>query len=71
MLNLLCYLWLLFEYVLYAYYIILNIIYILYCRDHTIGTTTKQGTKNYYSYFTSGAAVSMVEVDCLTGDHEV
>lgn len=40
-------------------------------RNHTIGTTTEQGTVNYYSYFTSGAAVSVVEVDCLTGGHEV
>lgn len=40
-------------------------------RNHIIGTTTEQGTVNYYLYFTSGAAVSVVEVDCLTGDHEV
>jgi len=40
-------------------------------RNHTIGTATEQGTFNYYLYFTSGAAVSVVEVDCLTGDHEV
>lgn len=40
-------------------------------RNHTIGTKTEQGTTNYYLYYTSGAAVSVVEVDCLTGDHEV
>lgn len=47
-----------------------NLNYTLY-RDHTIGSPAEQGTINYYSYFTSGAAVSVVEVDCLTGDHEV
>jgi xanthine dehydrogenase/oxidase len=40
-------------------------------RNHIIGTTTDQGTVNYHLYFTNGAAVSVVEVDCLTGDHEV
>lgn len=40
-------------------------------RNHTIGTTTDQGTVNFFLYYTSGAAVSVVEVDCLTGDHEV
>lgn len=49
----------------------INYYYIVLYRNHTIGTTTEQGTVNYYLYFTSGAAVSVVEVDCLTGDHEV
>jgi len=29
------------------------------------------GTENPYNYFSYGAAVSEVEIDCLTGDHQV
>ncbi|XP_050537664.1 xanthine dehydrogenase/oxidase isoform X2 [Daktulosphaira vitifoliae] len=41
-----------------------------YYANHVVGTTTEQGTVNYYMYFTNGAAVSVVEIDCLTGDHK-
>ncbi|XP_050420003.1 xanthine dehydrogenase isoform X2 [Adelges cooleyi] len=39
--------------------------------NNVVGSTTEQGTVNHYMYFTNGAVVSCVEIDCLTGDHEV
>ena len=36
-----------------------------------LGYNSKTGEKRLYSYFTSGAACSIVEIDCLTGDHRV
>ncbi|XP_055386170.1 xanthine dehydrogenase [Condylostylus longicornis] len=36
-----------------------------------IGYNPLTNTGKLYSYFTNGAAVSVVEIDCLTGDHQV
>ncbi|XP_060840095.1 xanthine dehydrogenase isoform X2 [Rhopalosiphum padi] len=54
-----------------AYFEKVNLCASGFYANHIIGTTTDQGTDNYVLYYTSGAAVSVVEVDCLTGDHEV
>ncbi|XP_025200769.1 xanthine dehydrogenase [Melanaphis sacchari] len=59
------------EWVKTAYFEKVNLCASGFYANHTIGTTTDQGTENNYLYYTSGAAVSVVEVDCLTGDHEV
>ncbi|VVC38233.1 Oxidoreductase, molybdopterin binding site,Aldehyde oxidase/xanthine dehydrogenase,FAD-binding [Cinara cedri] len=59
------------DWVKMAYFDKVNLCVSGFYANHTIGTTTDQGTVNYYLYYTSGAAVSIVEVDCLTGDHEV
>jgi hypothetical protein len=36
-----------------------------------IGYDFKTNTGNPFNYFTYGVACSMVEIDCLTGDHQV
>ncbi|XP_025414020.1 xanthine dehydrogenase [Sipha flava] len=59
------------EWVKTAYFDKVNLCASGFYANHIIGTTTDQGTVNYHLYFTNGAAVSVVEVDCLTGDHEV
>jgi xanthine dehydrogenase molybdopterin-binding subunit B len=49
-------------------YFILNI---LYFRTPGIGYDFKTGKGNPFNYFTTGVACSEVEIDCLTGDHQV
>ena len=36
-----------------------------------IGYDFKTNTGNPFNYFTYGVACSVVEIDCLTGDHQV
>jgi hypothetical protein len=36
-----------------------------------IGYDFKTNTGNPFNYFTYGVACSLVEIDCLTGDHQV
>ena len=40
-------------------------------RTPGIGYDKKTGHGNPFNYFTYGAACSEVEIDCLTGDHQV
>lgn len=54
----------------------INIIFICHINSipgikHTWDNTTGEIGGRYFNYYTSGAAVSEVEIDCLTGDHTV
>lgn len=41
------------------------------CRTPGIGFNFKEKTGKPFNYFCFGAACAEVEIDCLTGDHEV
>lgn len=43
----------------------------MFCRTPDIGYDRETKTGKMFNYFTFGAAVSEVEIDCLTGDHQV
>lgn len=42
-----------------------------YSKLHDLTYNLETNTGNLYLYYTFGAAVSEVEIDCLTGDHQV
>ena len=43
----------------------------LFFRTPDIGYDWEKNSGDPFAYFTTGAAVSEVEIDCLTGDHTV
>ena len=45
--------------------------YLLFSRTPGIGYDIKKNEGMLFRYFTYGAACSEVEIDCLTGDHQV
>lgn len=41
------------------------------CRTPDIGWNAKENKGMAFNYFTYGCAATVVEIDCLSGDHQV
>jgi len=48
-----------------------NFYFFIFFRTPKIGYNAKTNQGKAFNYFTYGVAASLVEIDCLTGDHQV
>lgn len=59
------------EWVSKAYYDRVCLSAVGFCKTPDIGYDWEKGEGNLFNYFTYGAACAEVEIDTLTGDHQV